>query len=228
MKKNIVLLTGLVSICMNISAAGVSLGATRLVFPADKQQISVKTYNTDTKGNYLIQSWVADENGNKVDDFVVTPPLFVQKANSDSVLRVVYVGNQNSLPKDREKLYFFNSKVIPSLSKEEQEISNALLIATTTNIKLFMRPSQFIDGSLEAYKKISCSFNNGEVLIKNDSPYYMTLTDLKINDAEFSTGIMVPPFDSKSVSTKYNSKLMKYKFINDYGVRSEELICTSN
>ena len=170
MKKNIILLINTALICANVNAAGVSLGATRLIFPTDQEQITVKSYNTDTEGSYLIQSWVSDKDGNKVNDFVVTPPLFVQKENSDSVLRVVYVGDKSKLPKDKEEIYYFNSKVIPSLNKEQQNISNALLIATTTNIKLFMRPTNLMDGSLDAYKQISCVYNNNEIIIKNKSP----------------------------------------------------------
>ena len=226
MKNKIVIVIGLIFINMTVSAAGVSLGATRLIFPTNKEQITVKTYNSDVEGSYLIQSWVVDEQGNKTSDFIVTPPLFVQKPNSDSILRVVYVGNKSSLPQDREKVYFFNSKVIPSLSKEQQEIANALLIATTTNIKLFMRPPQLSEGSFEAYKKISCSYNDGEIIFKNDSPYYMSLTEIKNNDEEISKGIMVSPFSYKGVQTKSKFNLIKYSYINDYGVRSEELSCS--
>lgn len=227
MKKNIILTINAMLIGMNVNAAGVSLGATRLVFPTNQEQVTVKSYNTDTEGSYLIQSWVSDKEGNKINDFVVTPPLFVQKENSDSVLRVVYVGDKNKLPTDRETIYYFNSKVIPSLSKEQQNIPNALLIATTTNIKLFMRPVDLMDGSLDAYKKITCTYNNSEIIIKNKSPYYMTLIDLQANDNEISDGIMIPPFEEESLTNKNNTKMMKYRFINDYGVKSDQLNCPS-
>ena len=228
MKKTVFLALSLMSIGMNISASGVSLGATRVVFPTDKEQVTIKTYNTDPKGSYLIQSWVSNENGEKVDDFIVTPPLYVQKPNSDNVLRIVYAGNKATLPTDREKVYYFNSKVIPSLSKEQQMVSNALLIATTTNIKLFMRPSNLTESSLDAYKKISCNFNNQFITVKNNSPFYMSLTSLKSNAIEISTGIMVPPFGTQDIPTKNKVNSMQYSFINDYGVRSEELNCLAD
>lgn len=224
-KKQLSVLLILSSLGMVTNAAGVSLGATRLIFPTDKEKISVKSFNTDSNSNYLIQSWVSDENGNKVDDFLVTPPLFVQKKNSDNVLGIVFSGNKNDLPKDREKVYFFNSKVIPSLSKSEQDIPNALLIATTTNIKLFMRPPQLSEGSLDAYKKLSCSYKGNSFEIKNDSPYYMSLTNINSNGIPVSTGIMVPPFDSKEIETKTKVNSVTYNFINDYGVRSGEIVC---
>lgn len=227
-KKNISILLVLSSVGMavsSVSAAGVSLGATRLIFPTNKEKISVKSYNTDSQNSYLIQSWVSDENGNKVEDFLVTPPLFIQKNNSDNVLGIVFSGNKNDLPKDREKVYYFNSKVIPSLSKSEQEIPNALLIATTTNIKLFMRPPQLADGSLEAYKKLSCNYKLNSVVVENNSPYYMNLMNMNSNGSLISNGIMVPPFDSKEIQTKTQVKSMTYEFINDYGVRSELLNC---
>lgn len=225
MKKKVFTALVLMSIGTIVSAAGVSLGATRVIFPTDKQQVTIKTYNTDTKGSYLIQSWVSDEDGNKVNDFIVTPPLYVQKPNSDNILRIVYSGNKSTLPTDREKVYYFNSKVIPSLTKEQQNAANALLIATTTNIKLFMRPSQITENSLDAYKKISCIFNEKSIVVKNESPFYMSLTSLKSGNSEIATGIMVPPFDSKDIPVNHKLSSMQYSFINDFGVRSEELIC---
>lgn len=89
-----------------VYAGGISLSATRLIYPSDKNQISLKLYNSDKDGSYLIQSWVSDENGNKVSNFIVTPPLFVIKPNSDSLLNIVYTGDKNKLPNDREKYFF--------------------------------------------------------------------------------------------------------------------------
>lgn len=52
--------------CAQSFAGGVSLGATRLIYPTDKDQLTLKIYNTDETGNYLVQSWISDEKNNKI------------------------------------------------------------------------------------------------------------------------------------------------------------------
>lgn len=202
-------------------ADGVSLGSTRLIYLSNQNQITTKIYNSDKKSNYLVQSWISDKDGNKVKDFVVTPPLFVLKANTDSVLRVVYTGNPENLPKDKEAIFYFNAKVIPSLTEEEQKIPNALLIATTTNIKMFMRPVNLNEGSFDAYKNIKCSYVGKLVKVDNPTPYYMNLVSLTMNGKEVSKVATIPPMNSIHIDTSLKSNELSFNIINDYGVQSQ-------
>lgn len=206
-------------------AGGVSLGATRLIYPRDQGQAILKIYNSDNTSNYLVQSWISDDQGRKTNDFVVTPPLFVIKANTDNILKVVYTGNKENLPKNKEKLYFLNAKVIPSLTEEEQSISNALLISTTTKIKLFVRPSSINDNPLEAYKNMGCSYSNNTLKINNPTPFYLNLVSLKIDGKDVSNSETVPPKSSISLKNKLRGKVLTYNFINDYGVQIKDRQC---
>ena len=228
MLKKITLITSLLFCCQAVYADGVSLGATRLIYPIDKNQVKLKIYNSDKDSNYLVQSWVTDENNNKVSDFVITPPLFVIKSGSDSLLNVVYTGDKEKLPKDREKLYFLNSKVIPSLSEEAQKIDNALLISTTTKIKLFTRPDGLRDDSFTSYEKIKCRYENNKLKIENPTPFYMNLSSLRINGKEISSAETIPPMTSIFVNTSDKSKNLKFNFINDYGVQVKDKQCNFN
>ena len=214
-------------ICGSSYAAGVSVGSTRLVYPSDKSQITVKLYNSDKKGNYLIQSWVSDEQGNKLNDYVVTPPLFVLKENMDSVLRVIYTGDKSKLPTDKEAIAYFNVKVIPSLTEEQQQIPNALLIATITKIKIFMRPANLMEGSTDAYKKITCSYENNKIRMNNPTPYYMNLVSLRtsVNGANISEAQTIPPQGSVSIDTSLKSNGLIFNVINDYGVQIQDQAC---
>ncbi len=206
-------------------ADGVSLGSTRLIYPDNQNQITAKIFNTDKKGNYLVQSWVSDKDGKKVNDFIVTPPLFVLKANTDSVLRIVYTGNKADLPKDKEKLFFFNAKVIPSLDEEQRKQQNYLLIATTTNIKLFMRPANLQEGSMNAYKNIKCSYANSQIKVENPTPYYMNLVSLIVNGKEVSEAETIAPQSSVYIKTTAKSDQLKFNVINDYGVQFKDEVC---
>ena len=121
-----------------VQAGGVVLGATRVIYPQGNKQVSLAVTNTDEDAIFLIQSWVADSEGNKSNDFVITPPLFKLMPNKENTLRIIYVG-ANALPNDRESVYYLNAKAIPAVPDAAQN-SNTLQIATQSVIKLFIRP----------------------------------------------------------------------------------------
>lgn len=225
MKFNLLILLILTFIIPSTFAEGVSLGATRLIYPADKSQTAIKIFNNDKKNNFLVQSWVTDKQGNKVDDFIVTPPLFVLNANTDSVLRIVYAGDKNKLPNDREELFYFNAKVIPSLSKEEQELNNSLLVSITTKIKLFIRPNDLNSEASDAAKTLACQLNGKTLQIKNTSPYYVNMVNVSINNKEVSKAETIAPFGNVSIAIKSSGSEIKYSFINDYGVQVNNNTC---
>lgn len=67
-------------ILFNIRAeAGVALGATRIVYPAEQKQVTLGVSNNNDKDTFLIQSWVENEDGEKESLFVITPPLFLMQ-----------------------------------------------------------------------------------------------------------------------------------------------------
>lgn len=228
MYKKKILVASLLLLSQIAYAGGVSLGATRLIYPTDKDQVTLKIYNSDKTSNYLIQSWVSDENDNKVSDFIITPPLFVIKSNSDNLLNIVYTGDKSKLPNDKEKMYFLNTKVIPSLTEEEQKIDNALLISTTTKIKLFTRPGNISEDSFDSYKKLNCSYANDNLKIYNPTPFYINLSSLRINGKEVSKAETIEPKGSAVINTDNKTKTLTFNFINDYGVQTKDQACTIN
>lgn len=206
-------------------SGGVSLGATRLIYPTDKDQVTLKVFNSDEKDNYLVQSWVSDEKHKKSTDFIITPPLFVLKAGTDNLLRVVYTGDKDKLPKDRETMLFLNSKVIPSLNEQQKAIDNALMISTTTKIKLFIRPSSIKEDSFTSYEKLTCQYENGKIKINNPSPFYMNLVFLSVNKKTISDAETIPPKSSVTIASGQMGTHVSYNFINDYGVQVKDKKC---
>ncbi len=82
----IVLLTLFTS--LNVQAAGIALGATRVIYPSAAKQTSLAISNSDTQERYLVNSWIENSAGQKEKTFIVTPPLFVSepKAKTRCVL----------------------------------------------------------------------------------------------------------------------------------------------
>ncbi|MBP0656444.1 fimbria/pilus periplasmic chaperone, partial [Mycobacterium tuberculosis] len=83
---------------------GISLGATRVIYPTDAKQVSLAIVNSNNKERFLINSWIENNLDEKSKDFLITPPLFVAEANSENTLRIVNVAT--NLPQDRESVFW--------------------------------------------------------------------------------------------------------------------------
>lgn len=201
----------------NVSAGGVALGATRIIYSKGTAQVSLPINNTDENAHFLIQSWVEDASGKKVNDFTVTPPLFAIKPQKENTMRINYTG-RGVLPDDRETLYWFNSKAIPQAGEESRN-QNTLQIASLTRIKLFVRPAGLELKSLDAPKQLRFSRGSNELLIHNPTPYHITLVSLKDGSKELPN-TMVAPLSNIVVSSHGNGPVT-FRTINDYGAMTE-------
>jgi len=207
--------TALISLAFTASVqAGVALGATRVVYPSDQKQVSLAITNSDDKG-FLIQSWIEDSTGHKDGRFVITPPLYLMQGKRENTLRIIDATN-NALPKDRESLFWINVKAIPSLDASREK-ENTLQIAISSRIKLFYRPLGLTPSSDKAAEQLRFSRQGNKLIINNPTPYYLTLTDLKVGSSAIQN-IMVPPKDNITQPLPANSAgEISYKTINDYG-----------
>lgn len=196
------------------AGGGITLGSTRILYPENSKQMSVSVSNTSDDSSFLVQSWVENEKGAKTKDFIITPPLFKSGPKNDNLLRVMYVGQP--LPKDKESLFYFNTKAIPALDKNDDG-GSALILATVTRIKMFVRPEGLPMLPEKAKEALEFKKADGGVTISNPSPYYLTLTDIKVGDKSVD-GVMVPPKDSAflKVPTGVSGTLI-FSTINDYG-----------
>ncbi len=200
------------------STGGVSLGATRVIYPQGNTQVSLAVNNTDPNAVFLIQSWIENSKENKSSDFIVTPPLFVMKPKKENTLRIMYTG-PNNLPADRESLYWVNVKAIPSVNKDKQS-KNTLQIAVLSRIKLFVRPKNLPMASIDAPAKLRFHTSGNTLTVKNPTPYYQTLVQFHAGLATLPT-TMVAPMSQVNVNLPDNAKgAINYQTINDFGANS--------
>lgn len=193
-------------------AGGVSLGATRIVYPSDSRQITLPVNNSDTESRYLIKSWVEDSEGKKTTDFTVTPPLFMIGPKNENIVSIKFTGAR-SLPGDRETLYWFNSQAIPE--QDSKKLENVLQLASLSRIKLFVRPSKLEMKPVEAPEHIRFSRKGGELVVHNPTPYYITLVSFTDSN-NVLPNTMVPPKASLSVKSAGKGNIT-FRTINDYG-----------
>lgn len=203
-------------------AGGVALGATRVIYPQGDKQVSLPVTNSSASNVFLIQSWVANADGTKSTDFVVTPPLFVIQPKKENVLRIMYVGP--ALPTDRESVFYLNSKAIPSVDKHKLQ-GNVLQIATQSVIKLFVRPKNLPTASIAAPAAMRCHLANGKVTLSNPSPYYVSLVEFFIGNVK-QTNTMVPPKGSLVLNAPGDGRV-KFETVNDFGANTPSQTCTS-
>ncbi len=212
----------LLTLCViNQAYAAVSLGATRVIYFAGEKQVKLPVINNDEK-RYLIQSWIENSEGKKDNSFVITPPLFSMQGKKENTLRIIDTTN-NKLPKDRETLFWLSVKSIPAVEKSLAN-ENMLQLAIISKIKFFYRPKDLTISPDENYKKIQFKRNNDTLIIKNPTPYFITMTELELGGKKLEN-TMVPPFEDKSISipTSAYGKL-SFQTINDYGAITPKTI----
>ncbi|WP_342215101.1 fimbria/pilus periplasmic chaperone [Pseudomonas sp. TH32] len=204
-----------VAVLASPAEAGVALGATRVIYPADQKQTALGLSNNNNKDTFLIQSWVENSEGKKDGRFVITPPLFVMQGKKDNTLRIVDASN-SSLAKDRESLFWINVKAIPSVDKAQQK-DNTLQLAITSRIKLLYRPRDLSISPEDAPAKLTFKRSGKTLLITNPSPYFLTITELAAGTRTLENA-MAPPMGSVTVGLPGDTAgAISYRTINDYG-----------
>ncbi|ADW76657.1 Pili assembly chaperone, N-terminal protein (plasmid) [Rahnella aceris] len=203
------------------SAGGIMLGGTRVIYPAGQKQVTMSVRNTSEQSSFLVQSWVAQSDEKKSQDFVVTPPLYVSGPGNENTLRLMYVGVPPSA--DRETLYYFNSKAIPSIDKKEMEGKNMLMLAAVTRIKLFYRPAGLTPTVEKAPAELTFHRAGSQMRIENPTPYYLTLAEIKVGDHKLQDTMVSPRSDTTLALPAVNSGQVTYRTINDFGAVTPEM-----
>jgi len=201
--------------------AGVALGATRVIYPAELKQVQLAVTNNDEKSPYLIQSWIENNDGSKDGHFVITPPLFSMQGKKENTLRIIDATN-NQLPQDRETLFWINVKAIPSMDKSKLN-DNTLQLAIISRIKLYYRPANLALSPDQAAEKLTFRRNGNVLTLSNPTPYYQTVTELNAGKRVLENAL-VPPLGETSVKLPSDSgSEITYRTINDYGALTPKM-----
>ena len=206
------------------AAGGVSLGATRVIYDQSDKQTSLAIVNTDQKSRYLVQSWVEDKNEKKTSDFIITPPLFVIDKNSENTIRIIKVND--SLPKDRESVYWLNVKAIPEVSKESVDGKNVLQLAILTRIKIFVRPTKLTMASSQAPGKLTYSVQGNKITIKNPTPYFVNMVNITVGGKSIDAIMASPMSNTTATIPAGTSGVVKFSAISDFGAVSAQMTAT--
>ncbi|MCL2657329.1 MAG: fimbria/pilus periplasmic chaperone [Betaproteobacteria bacterium] len=223
----------IVSLLTMQANASVVITGTRVIYPADARDVTVKLNNNGT-APALIQAWVDDGDTSVAAQqrpmpFTLTPPVFRIDPEKGQMLRVIYT--QAGLPTDRESVYYLNVFEIPP-KFEREDRQNVLQMAFRTRIKLFYRPKGLVGDPNDAPAKVTWSFARSAddkqivLLAKNPTPYHVSVTRASIQAGDKtheSAPGMIAPFGQREFVLEGLQKApegpvrVRFETINDFG-----------
>ncbi|MGL5700649.1 MAG: fimbria/pilus periplasmic chaperone [Kluyvera sp.] len=200
---------------MACADGGISIQGTRIIYPHGAAQQSISVHNSSATDSFLVQSWIENADGSKSSDFVVIPPLYLSGPRNENILRIMKTGGNQ--PQDKESLYYFIAKAIPSIDDKKDADRSIIRIAAASRIKLFVRPSGLTPSPEKAPTELTFKRTGKQLEIDNPTPYYITLTEMKSGGRPIE-GVMAAPKAKTSVSLSFNAgNSITFSTINDFG-----------
>lgn len=218
---------------MGVAQASVIITGTRVIYPADAKEVTVKL-NNDGNVPALVQAWIDDgdsriQTQTRPMPFTLLPPMFRLDPAKGQTLRMMY--SQDPLPTDRESVYYLNVLEVPPRAKADDD-RNLLQMAFRSRIKIFFRPQGLAGDANEAPAKVTWSVVPGEegkgyaLQADNPTPYHVnvTKTGISVGGKLYESGPgMVAPFSKRvfaleGLTAQPPAPLrMQYETVNDYG-----------
>ncbi|EIC8292314.1 fimbria/pilus periplasmic chaperone [Salmonella enterica] len=228
----LLIISGLLS--FSASASVVIMG-TRVVYPEQKKSINVQLHNGDNSPS-LVQAWLDTGDASvspgavKV-PFVITPPVSRIEPKTGQTLRIMYTGE--SLPRDRESVFYLNVLDIPPRPEFEEKKANAgnvnyLQLAVRSRIKLFFRPATLNQSVANAARQVTWALVNrgNKIFLRadNQTPYFVTYKKIALKSDRDIQSLtqpgMVSPYSVKEFTLPgknlYGASVI-WTVINDYG-----------
>ena len=166
--------------------ASVVIDSTRIVYPQNDKEVTLRL-KSKNHTPVLIQAWLDSGDEHSTPDqaiapFVVTPPIARMEPGKQQVLRLAYTGE--TLPSNRESLFWFNLLEVPSQSLGAQR-ADQLQFAFRSRIKVFFRPPNLPYGVEAAPDKLQwCHVPTAQGLaleVFNPTPYHVTFERIEVH-----------------------------------------------
>jgi len=209
--------------------AGIFLDSTRIILNAEnnKSGANVQVNSARTSDTpYLIKVQITqDINGLDTEvPFIITPNLFRLDPGNSNQIRIL--PKQYTFPEDRESIFYFRAIALPAQNNKEAEdislLGGSLQLASGNVIKLFYRPAGLVFPKDKATEKLTFSATLNGVKVTNPTPYFITLTSLKINGQSVNIRTkpgsnMIPPLSDAVFTSASRQGKVQWQIINDYG-----------
>jgi len=183
--------------------AAMSLSRTRLIITAKEREASINVRSEDTLP-ILLQTWVdtdldsdVGKPGGNPAPFITDPPMFRVEPSLSRQVRVLLVQPPESLPMDRESLFWFNAHETPPRPTQTDGEKNYIQLAFHVRIKLFYRPATLADYTLSDAHKLRFSLGQDEagvptLQIHNPAPIHQSISTLALVHGEEEVALDAP------------------------------------
>ncbi|WGS46917.1 fimbria/pilus periplasmic chaperone [Burkholderia sp. JSH-S8] len=214
---------------ISLAHAGVVVMGTRVIYPSDEREVSVKLSNQG-KSPALVKVWIDNGDEREIPEnisapFTLTPPIFRLDPQNGQTLRLSYVEGEG-LAGDKESMFWLNVLEVPPKPKADRG-ANYIHLAYRTRIKLFFRPANLKGEAAEAPANIvwTVKLDGGDkgyaLKAENPSPYFVNFRDIALlsngRTYEAKSGFIAPG----------ESKLFYFKDMAEIHSDNAEVIYTS-
>ncbi|PTT64671.1 fimbria/pilus periplasmic chaperone [Stenotrophomonas sp. HMWF003] len=212
------------------AAAAVVITGTRVIYPEQQREVSVKL-NNNGRAPSLVQAWVDAGDATTTPTtstapFLLAPPVFRIDPGKGQTMRLSFTGA--ALPTDRETVFYLNVLEIPP--KAESNGANRLDMAFRSRIKLFYRPRDLKGQPSDAPKSVTWSLKRspGGYALEGTNPtaFHVSQTDMFLISGSqryrVQNGMLAPgerkDFRVEALKDAQSSvSHVEFKAINDYG-----------
>lgn len=213
------------------SASNILFSLQRHTYVEGEKSISIGLRNGETEP-YLVQSGMAMldlssgvnqlDNENEKIPFIITPPLHKIKPDTYYDWRVIFSGDENTLPKDRESVFLAKFLFIPSTQKTDIDKADMSVLRSFV-FKIYYRPKTLASLKLEDIKdEVSFYYRGNTLLVKNNSPVFITFDKLSVNSKDIDNNELfkpVPPLSEQTFKLPYTltgDNTIEWQLLNEF------------
>lgn len=220
-------LLGLALLAGANAQAGVTAERTRVIFDEGQREASLALVNQNTYP-VIVQTWVDDgqlESTPQTADAPIMPlpPVFRLNPGQQRSLRLLHTGQ--TLPGDRESLYWLNLYEIPPQSSEPlAEGQSRLTVTLRTQMKVIYRPRALQQDAEEAPRQLAFQRVGGAVQVNNPTAYFITLAGAEVRQGNVGSPLpaeLLPPFSQRTLTPTQGLPAgageVRYLWIDDGG-----------
>lgn len=171
----------------SVAQAAVALNRSRIIMSEQQPEATPQVLNQG-HSPVLLQIWIDDGDPQaKVEQmmtpFIVDPPIFRLDGGQSRRLRVLLAQAPQSLPRDRESVYWLNVLEIPA--RRSRPGSNQLQIGFRSRIKLFFRPQALAQAQQQGFAalqfaRVRDAAGRAVLRINNPAPVHQSLNTLLV------------------------------------------------
>lgn len=178
----------LMALLSPITQASVIIHGTRVVYPADQQELVVRLENKGDRPT-LVQAWLDKGDRQSTPQsvqtpFTLTPPIFRVEPNQQHALRLRYTGEP--IPSDRESLYWLNVLEVPPSAADAAQ-KNQIQLSFRTRLRVFLRPAELPYPVERAAQKLLWKLvphaQGFALQATNPTPYHVSLATVELSSA---------------------------------------------